>query len=129
MAQERLPMRKIREVLRPKAGGFSKRRIAASLGISAPAARIALISMMGWSKWLHIHAGYIGARPCEPNRARPLCCMLTSLTDSLRCPNRQFRRAIAKPLVRMPLCQLLNTWRNELSLRATSLFIPRNQGR
>ncbi len=31
-------MRKIREVLRLKAGGFSKRRIAASLGISATAA-------------------------------------------------------------------------------------------
>src|SRR5262245_37746267 len=38
MPQERLPMRKIREVLRLKAGGFSKRRIAASLGISATAA-------------------------------------------------------------------------------------------
>jgi len=31
-------MRKIREVLRLKADGFSKRRIAASLGISATAA-------------------------------------------------------------------------------------------
>jgi hypothetical protein len=31
-------MQKIREVLRLKAGGFSKRRIAASLGISATAA-------------------------------------------------------------------------------------------
>ena len=31
-------MRKIREVLRLKAGGFSKRRIAASLGVSATAA-------------------------------------------------------------------------------------------
>src|SRR5215471_5187506 len=38
MPQERLPMRKIREVLRLKADGFSKRRIAASLGISATAA-------------------------------------------------------------------------------------------
>jgi transposase len=38
MPQERLPMRKIREVLRLKTGGFSKRRIAASLGISATAA-------------------------------------------------------------------------------------------
>ena len=38
MPQERLPMRKIREVLRLKAGGLSKRRIAASLGISATAA-------------------------------------------------------------------------------------------
>ena len=38
MPQERLPMRKIREVLRLKAGGFSKRRIAASLGVSATAA-------------------------------------------------------------------------------------------
>ena len=38
MPQERLPMRKIREVLRLKAVGFSKRRIAASLGISATAA-------------------------------------------------------------------------------------------
>ena len=38
MSQERLPMRKIREVLRLGAEGMSKRRIAASLGISATAA-------------------------------------------------------------------------------------------
>ena len=38
MPQERLPMRNIREVLRLKADGFSKRRIAASLGIGATAA-------------------------------------------------------------------------------------------
>ena len=38
MSQERLPMRKMREVLRLKAEGLSKRRIAASLGISATAA-------------------------------------------------------------------------------------------
>jgi hypothetical protein len=37
MSQERLPMRKMREVLRLKAEGLSKRRIAASLGISATA--------------------------------------------------------------------------------------------
>jgi transposase len=33
MARERLPMRKIREVLRLKAEGLSERKIAASLGI------------------------------------------------------------------------------------------------
>jgi biotin operon repressor len=38
MSQERLPMRKIRDVLRLKAGGLSKRKIAASLGISSTAA-------------------------------------------------------------------------------------------
>ena len=38
MSQERLPMRKIRDVLRLKAGGLSKRKIAASLGISPTAA-------------------------------------------------------------------------------------------
>ena len=38
MPQERLPMRKIREVLRLGAEGLSKRRIGASLGISATAA-------------------------------------------------------------------------------------------
>ena len=38
MPQERLLMRKIREVLRLSAQGLSKRRIAASLGISATAA-------------------------------------------------------------------------------------------
>jgi DNA-directed RNA polymerase specialized sigma24 family protein len=37
MPQERLPMRKIRDVLRLKAGGASKRQIAASLGISPTA--------------------------------------------------------------------------------------------
>ena len=38
MPQERLPMRKIRDVLRLSAGGMSKRKIAASLGMSATAA-------------------------------------------------------------------------------------------
>src|SRR3954451_22596622 len=38
MSQERLPMRKIRDVLRLKAGGLSKRKIAASLGVSPTAA-------------------------------------------------------------------------------------------
>jgi hypothetical protein len=40
MPQEILPMRKIREVLRHKAEGLSKRRIAASFGISATAAQV-----------------------------------------------------------------------------------------
>jgi transposase len=38
MPQERLPMRKIREVLRLSADGLSKRKIAASLGLSPTAA-------------------------------------------------------------------------------------------
>jgi transposase len=38
MPQERLPMRKIRDVLRLSASGLSKRKIAASLGLSATAA-------------------------------------------------------------------------------------------
>jgi hypothetical protein len=38
MPQERLSMRKIRDVLRLSAGGLSKRKIAASLGMSATAA-------------------------------------------------------------------------------------------
>ena len=38
MAQQRLPMRKIRDVLRLSAAGLSKRQIAASLGLSATAA-------------------------------------------------------------------------------------------
>ena len=38
MAQERLPMRKVRAVLRLKAGGLGKRKIAGSLGMSATAA-------------------------------------------------------------------------------------------
>jgi transposase len=38
MPQERLPMRKIRDVLRLNASGLSKRKIAASLGLSATAA-------------------------------------------------------------------------------------------
>ena len=35
MPQERLPMRKIRDVLRLKAGGMSKRQIAASLSVGS----------------------------------------------------------------------------------------------
>lgn len=38
MSQQRLPMRKVRDVLRLKAVGLGKRKIAASLGISATAA-------------------------------------------------------------------------------------------
>ena len=38
MAQQRLPMRKIRDVLRLSAAGLSKRPIAASLGIGPTAA-------------------------------------------------------------------------------------------
>ena len=39
MPGPRLPMRKIRDVLRLSAAGMSKRKIAASLGVSATAAR------------------------------------------------------------------------------------------
>jgi hypothetical protein len=38
MPQERLPTRKVRDLLRLKAGGLSKRKIAASIGMSATAA-------------------------------------------------------------------------------------------
>ncbi len=52
MPQERLPMRKIRDVLRLKAGGLSKRKIAASLGLGATAAgeciRRARQAGVGW---------------------------------------------------------------------------------
>jgi transposase len=52
MPQERLPMRKIRDVLRLSAGGMSKRKIAASLGISPTAAgdclRRARAAGVGW---------------------------------------------------------------------------------
>ena len=37
MSQQRLPMRKVHDVLRLKAVGLGKRKIAASLGISATA--------------------------------------------------------------------------------------------
>jgi hypothetical protein len=37
MSQQRLPMRKVRDVLRLKAVGLGKRKIAASLGVSATA--------------------------------------------------------------------------------------------
>lgn len=52
MPQERLPMRKIRDVLRLQAGGLSKRRIAESLGISRTATsdciRRAAHAGLGW---------------------------------------------------------------------------------
>src|SRR5580658_5488481 len=52
MPQERLPMRKIRDILRLKVSGLSKRRIAASLGLSATAAgdciRRARVAGIGW---------------------------------------------------------------------------------
>ena len=52
MAQQRLPMRKIRDVLRLKAAGMSKRKIAAALGIGATAAgeclRRAREAGVGW---------------------------------------------------------------------------------
>ena len=52
MAQSRLPMRKIRDVLRLSAAGLSKRQIAASLGIGPTAAgaclRRAREAGVGW---------------------------------------------------------------------------------
>src|SRR5712672_1660757 len=52
MAQQRLPMRKIRDVLRLSASGLSKRQIAASLGIGPTAAgaclRRAREAGVGW---------------------------------------------------------------------------------
>ena len=52
MAQSRLPMRKIRDVLRLSAAGLSKRQIAASLGIGPTAAgaclRRARDAGIGW---------------------------------------------------------------------------------
>ena len=52
MAQQRLPMRKIRDVLRLSAAGLSKRQIAASLGIGPTAAgaclRRAREAGVGW---------------------------------------------------------------------------------
>ena len=52
MPGQRLPMRKIRDVLRLKAAGMSKRKIAASLGIGATAAgdclRRARRAGLGW---------------------------------------------------------------------------------
>ena len=52
MPGERLPMRKIRDVLRLDAGGLSKRRIAASLNIGATSAgdyiRRARRAGLGW---------------------------------------------------------------------------------
>ena len=52
MAQSRLPMRKIRDVLRLSATGLSKRQIAASLGIGPTAAgaclRRAREAGIGW---------------------------------------------------------------------------------
>ena len=52
MPEERLPMRKIRDVLRLSAGGMSNRKIAASLGISPTAAgdclRRARAAGLGW---------------------------------------------------------------------------------
>lgn len=52
MPGPRLPMRKIRDVLRLSAAGMSKRKIAASLGVSATAAgeciRRARRAGLGW---------------------------------------------------------------------------------
>src|SRR5947209_1199031 len=52
MSQQRLPMRKVRDVLRLKAVGLGKRKIAASLGISATAVggclRRAREARIGW---------------------------------------------------------------------------------
>ena len=52
MAQQRLPMRKIRDVLRLSAAGLSKRQIAASVGIGPTAAgaclRRAREAGVGW---------------------------------------------------------------------------------
>jgi hypothetical protein len=52
MPGPRLPMRKIRDVLRLSAAGLSKRKIASSLGVSATAARDCILRArrvgLGW---------------------------------------------------------------------------------
>ena len=67
MAQQRLPMRKIREVLRLSAAGLSKRQIAASLGIG-PTAAGACLRRTAWSP----------SPECAPVRKGLIICLLAT---------------------------------------------------
>jgi hypothetical protein len=70
MPQERLPMRKIRDVLRLKAGGSSKRKIAASLGISPTAVgecvRRARRACLSWPLPASLDDETLESRLCPP---------------------------------------------------------------
>jgi hypothetical protein len=75
MPQERLPMRKIRDVLRLKAGGSSKRKIAASLGISPAAVgeciRRARRACLSWPLPASLDDETLESRLYPPRRSRP----------------------------------------------------------
>jgi transposase len=58
MPEPRLPMRKVRDVLRLSAAGLSKRKIATSLGMSATAARDCI--------WRARRAGLAWPLPAKP---------------------------------------------------------------
>jgi transposase len=75
MPGQRLPMRKIRDVLRLSANGMSKRQIAASLGISATAAgeciRRARHAGLGWPVADELTDAGLEDRPSRGLRAQP----------------------------------------------------------
>ena len=75
MAQQRLPMRKIRDVLRLSAAGLSKRQIAASLGIGPTAAgaclRRAREAGVGWPVPDHLDDAALERRLYPVPRPRP----------------------------------------------------------
>jgi transposase len=81
MPQQRLPMRKIRDVLRLSASGLSKRKIASSLGLSATAAgdclRRARKAGVGWPLAAELTDAaldqllYRSATPAEKRRPQP----------------------------------------------------------
>src|SRR6202049_4458871 len=70
MPGQRLPMRKIRDVLRLRAGGMSKRKIAASLSIGATAAgdcvRRARRAGLSWAPAEDLRDGAVGGRLSPP---------------------------------------------------------------
>jgi transposase len=81
MPQERLPMRKIRDVLRLSANGLSKRKIAASLGLSATAVgdciRRARVAGVSWPPAAELTDAaleqllYRSTTPIEKQRPQP----------------------------------------------------------
>jgi transposase len=129
MPQERLPMRKIRDVLRLSANGLSKRKIAVSLGLSATAAgdciRRAREVGVAWPLAAELTDGalerllYRSAAPVEKGRPEPDWAMvhreLKRAGVTLQLLWEEYRAAHPDGLGYSRFCQKYHEWKLRLS--------------
>ena len=87
MPEPRLPMRKVRDVLRLSAAGLSKRKIAASLGMSATAALDCI--------WRARRAGLAWPLPADLTDEELVCGESTQRQSEARCSRRATARTLS----------------------------------